>query len=156
MIAYGKPVIGVIGASRPSGKGYELARAVGRNIAERGGIVVCGGLGGVMEAACRGAKEGGGLTIGILPGQDAAEANRFVDVPIVTGMGYARNIIIVRTAQAIVALDGSFGTLSELAHALQMAKPLVAVGCRIAPPDVPQVEDPEEAVARAFAACADR
>ena len=100
MIAYGKPVIGVIGASRPSGEGYELARAVGRNIAERGGIVVCGGLGGVMEAACRGAKEGGGLTIGILPGQDAAEANRYVDVPIVTGMGYARNIIIVRTAQA--------------------------------------------------------
>ena len=101
-----------------------------------------------MEAACRGAKEGGGLTIGILPGQDAAEANRYVDVPIVTGMGYARNIIIVRTAQAIVALDGSFGTLSELAHALQMAKPLVAVGCRIAPPEAPQVEDPEEAVAR--------
>ncbi|MDP6620330.1 MAG: TIGR00725 family protein [Nitrospinota bacterium] len=156
MNAYGKPVIGVIGASRPTGEAYDLARVVGRKIAERGGVVVCGGLGGVMEAACRGAKEGGGLTIGILPGQDAGEANRFVDVPIVTGMGYARNIIIVRTAQAIIALDGSFGTLSELAHALQMAKPLVAVGCRIAPPEAPQVEDPEEAVARACAACADR
>lgn len=148
--------MGLIGASQPSREVSELAYAVGRKIAERGGILVCGGLGGVMEAACRGAKEGGGLTLGILPGEKAGEANPFVDIPIVTGMGFARNIILVRTAQAVVALDGSYGTLSELAHALQMAKPVIGLRCRIAPPDVPQVEDPEQAVAWAFSACAGR
>jgi uncharacterized protein (TIGR00725 family) len=106
-----------------------------------------------MEAACCGAKEAGGLTIGILPGTNAAEANPCVDIPIVTGIGFARNVILVRTAQALVALDGSYGTLSELAHALQMAKPVIGLKCQIAPSEVPQVEDPEEAVAWAFSAC---
>lgn len=148
-----KPILGVIGAGNPSSETRELARQVGGKIAERGGVLVCGGLGGVMEAACRGAKEAGGLTIGILPGGEAGEANPFVDIPIVTGIGFARNIILVRTAQALVALDGSYGTLSELAHALQMGRPVVGLRCRIAPPEVPQAEDPEAAVAWAFSAC---
>ncbi|MFQ5911916.1 MAG: TIGR00725 family protein [Nitrospinota bacterium] len=148
-----KPILGVIGSADPPEETYDLACVVGRKIAERGGALVCGGLGGVMEAACRGAKEAGGLTIGILPGESARQANPFVDVPVVTGMGFARNVILVRTAHAIVALDGSYGTLSELAHALQMAKPVVGLRCRVAPPGVPQVEDPEEAVAWAFSAC---
>jgi uncharacterized protein (TIGR00725 family) len=150
---HGKPIVGVIGAANATKEGTDLARTVGRKIAERGGILVCGGMGGVMEAACCGAKEAGGLTIGILPGTNAAEANPCVDIPIVTGIGFARNVILVRTAQALVALDGSYGTLSELAHALQMAKPVIGLKCRIAPSEVPQVEDPEEAVAWAFSAC---
>ena len=148
-----KPVLGVIGSGSPSKETYELALTVGRKIAERGGVLVCGGLGGVMEAACSGAREAGGLTIGIIPGEDARQANPYVDVPIVTGMGFARNVILIRTAQAIVALDGSYGTLSELAHASQMTKPVIGLRCRIAPPEVPQVDDPEEAVAWAFSAC---
>ena len=136
-------IIGVIGANQPSNVTYRLAQEVGRKIAERGGVVVCGGLGGVMEAACKGAKEAGGLTIGILPGEEAKTANPYVDIPIVTGIGYARNIILVRTAESIIAMDGSYGTLSEIAHALQMGKPVIGIRSQIAPVDVPQVGDPE-------------
>ena len=156
MSASTRLIIGVIGANQPSNVTYRLAQEVGRKIAERGGVVVCGGLGGVMEAACKGAKEAGGLTIGILPGEEAKTANSYVDIPIVTGIGYARNIILVRTAESIIAMDGSYGTLSEIAHALQMGKPVIGIRSQIAPIDVPQVGDPEEAVERAFAACADR
>ncbi len=149
-------MIGVIGANSPSDETYGLAYEIGYKIAERGGIVVCGGLGGVMEATCKGAKEAGGITIGILPGDEASTANAYVDIPIVTGIGWARNIILVRTAESIIAMDGSYGTLSELAHALQMKKPIVAIRSRIAPANVLQVDDPDEAVKRAFAAFNDR
>ncbi len=103
------------------------AREVGRLLAEQGVALVCGGHGGVMEAAARGAHEAGGTTIGILPGTDACEANRFIQIPIVTGMGEARNVIIIRSAQAVIAIGGEFGTLSEIAFALKLGVPVIGL-----------------------------
>jgi uncharacterized protein (TIGR00725 family) len=100
---------------------------VGRELAARGAVVVCGGLGGVMEAACRGAKEAGGLTVGILPGTDRAAANAFVDVAIPSGLGEARNALVVRAADALVAVGGGYGTLSEIALALKAGKRVVGL-----------------------------
>lgn len=107
-----------------------LARAeeVGRRLAEAGAVVVCGGLGGVMEAACRGARAAGGLTVGILPGAERADANDFVDVALPTGLGEARNSLVVRAADALVAVGGGYGTLSEIAHALKAGTPVVGLG----------------------------
>jgi uncharacterized protein (TIGR00725 family) len=104
-----------------------MAEAVGRAVADAGAVLVCGGLGGVMEAACRGAQAGGGLTVGILPGFDRHEANRHVDVAIPTGMGEARNALVVRAADAVVAVAGEYGTLSEIALALQAGIPVVGL-----------------------------
>jgi uncharacterized protein (TIGR00725 family) len=95
-----------------------MAEEVGRALARHGIAVVCGGLGGVMEAVCRVAKSGNGTTIGIMPGSNPAEANRWVDYPVCTGMGYARNSIVVKTGRAVIAIDGAYGTLSEIGHAL--------------------------------------
>ena len=120
-------IIGVIGGSSVTSEIYELARNVGQKIAEAGFTLVTGGKTGVMEAASRGAKEAGGWVIGVLPGDSPAEANAYVDFPIVTGLGIARNIIIVRTARVIIAIDGSHGTLSELAFALQLRKPIIGL-----------------------------
>jgi uncharacterized protein (TIGR00725 family) len=103
------------------------AEAVGRELARRGAVVVCGGLGGVMEAACRGAKGAGGTTVGILPGIDRDAANQFVDIAIPTGLGEARNALVVRAADALVALGGGYGTLSEIALALKAGKRVVAL-----------------------------
>jgi len=103
------------------------AREVGRAIADAGAVLVCGGLGGVMEAACRGAHDGGGLTVGILPGLDRAEANRYVDIAVPTGLGEVRNALVVRAADAVVALSGEYGTLSEIALALQAGIPVVGL-----------------------------
>jgi len=124
------PIVAVVGASDCTGRPHEvqLARAVGHALAEAGAILICGGRGGVMAAACRGAKSAGGLTIGVLPGDSAAEANPYVDIPIITGMGEARNIIIVRTAHAVIAVGGEFGTLSEIAFALKLGRPVVGLG----------------------------
>jgi uncharacterized protein (TIGR00725 family) len=105
----------------------EVAEAVGRELAARGAVVVCGGLGGVMEAACRGAKESGGVTVGILPGTDRAAANAFVDVAIPTGLGEARNALVVRAADALIAVGGGYGTLSEIALALKAGKRVVGL-----------------------------
>ncbi len=96
-------------------------------MAESGAVLVCGGLGGVMEAACRGAHAGGGLTVGILPGRDRDEANPHVDIAIPTGMGEARNVLVVRCADAVVAVAGEYGTLSEIALALQAGIPVVGL-----------------------------
>jgi hypothetical protein len=103
------------------------AEEVGRALAESGAVLVCGGLGGVMEAACRGAHERGGRTVGILPGLDRRQANRYVDVAIPTGLGEARNVLVVRAADAVVALSGEYGTLSEIALALQAGTPVVGL-----------------------------
>jgi uncharacterized protein (TIGR00725 family) len=133
------------------------AEAVGRALAEAGAVLICGGRGGVMEAACRGAKATGGITIGILPGTDRREANPYVDIPIVTGIGGARNAIIARTAQAAVAVGGSYGTLSEIAFALAFGVPVVGLGTwevqREGHPPAPiaYAATPEEAVAQALA-----
>jgi hypothetical protein len=120
-------IIAVIGAGRCSKEVAQVAESVGRELAKRGITLVCGGLGGVMEAACRGAKAEGGLTIGILPGFSRHEANPYVDIPVVTGLGEARNVIVVCTAQAVIAVDGEYGTLSEIAHALKLGIPVVGL-----------------------------
>ncbi len=122
-----KKIIAVIGGGEPSPEEAKLAEEVGRELARQGAILVCGGLGGVMEAACRGASLEGGMTIGILPGDSSRAANRYVQIPIVTGMGYARNIAVVKSAQAVIAVDGSYGTLSEIAHALQSNIPVIGL-----------------------------
>ena len=122
-----KKIIAVIGGEQPSPEEARLAEEVGRELARRGVILVCGGLGGVMEAACRGASSEGGVTIGILPGNKPQAANPYVQIPIVTGIGYARNVIVVKSAQAVIAIGGSHGTLSEIAHALQNNIPVIGV-----------------------------
>jgi len=150
-------VIAVIGASRCSKKIAQVAEDVGRELAKRGVTLVCGGLGGVMEAACRGAKIEGGTTIGILPGTNRHEANPYVDIPIVTGMGEARNIIVVRSAQAAIAVSGEYGTLSEIAYALKLGIPVVGLGTWQLAKEGREVRDivvaktPKEAVERAIA-----
>jgi uncharacterized protein (TIGR00725 family) len=103
------------------------AEEVGRAVAEAGAVLVCGGLGGVMEAACRGAQGAGGLTLGILPGLDRGAANAHVDVAVATGLGEARNALVVRAADAVVAVAGEYGTLSEIALALQAGIPVVGL-----------------------------
>jgi uncharacterized protein (TIGR00725 family) len=106
----------------------ESAEQIGRLLAEAGAVVVCGGLGGVMEAVCRGARSAGGLTVGILPGRDRRDANRFVEVAVPTGLGEARNALVVRAADAVVAVGGAYGTLSEIAFALKAGTPVVGLG----------------------------
>ena len=124
----GDMIIAVIGSSNPvSTEHVELAEQVGRELAKRGVKVVCGGLTGIMEAVCRGAKAEGGLTIGILPGQSSKDANRYVDISIVTGMRYSRNVIVVNTGQAVIAVGGAWGTLSEIGHALGDGIPVVGL-----------------------------
>jgi uncharacterized protein (TIGR00725 family) len=151
------PLIGVVGGSAPTAEEASLAEAVGRRLAEEGAVLICGGRGGVMEAACRGAKGAGGLTIGVLPGTSRRHANPYVDIPIVTGLGEARNAIITRTAEAVIAIGGSYGTLSEIAFALGFGTPVVGLGTwvmeREGHPAVPvvYVETPEEAVKGALA-----
>lgn len=150
------PLIAVIGGSMAPPEEVATAEAVGRGLAERGAVLICGGRSGVMEAACRGAKSAGGLTIGILPGTAREEANPYVDVPIVTGIGEARNVIVVRSAQAVIAIGGSYGTLTEIAYALLFGTPVVALNSwEIArpghpPPPIHHAATPEEAVALAL------
>jgi len=120
--------IAVIGGSRPGRQAVETAFEVGRLIARSGAVVVCGGLGGVMEAACRGAREEGGLVVGILPGGSPADANPWVDIPIATGLGYTRNSLVVMNADAVIAVDGEYGTLSEIAYGKIHGKKVVGLG----------------------------
>ena len=122
-----KIFIGVIGAGDCSNDVRDLAEEVGEGIAAAGAILVCGGMGGVMEAAAKGAKKQGGITIGILPGIEKAHANPHIDFPIVTGLGEGRNLLVVRNSDALIAFPGKFGTLSEIAFALQMGKPVVGL-----------------------------
>lgn len=120
--------VSVVGAAVASEKEYELACALGRMLADRGAVVVCGGHGGVMEAAARGAAEQGGLTMGILPGADPALANRWIRLPVATGMGEARNALVVRAGEAVVAVGGRWGTLSEIALAKKMGLDVAILG----------------------------
>jgi hypothetical protein len=152
-------IIAVIGGDSPPPKALPVAEAVGRELAQRGHALICGGRGGVMEAACRGARTAGGHTIGVLPGPDRSDANEYVEFAIVTNLGAARNTIIVLSADAIIAVDGSYGTLSEIALALVHGKPVVGLGTwRISDADgvederIVRVDDPAEAVERAIAA----
>ena len=120
-------IIGVIGGDKCSTDIAMVAEEVGAEIARRNCILICGGRGGVMEAACKGARDAGGVTIGILPGPDQSEANKYVLVPIVTNMGQARNAIIALSSQGIIAVDGGYGTLSEIALALKAGIPIVGI-----------------------------
>ena len=122
-----KVMISVIGAGRPTADVALLAELVGLELAKRGATVVCGGLGGVMEAVCRGSKLAGGTTIGILPWNDPGDANPWVDIPICTGIGYARNVIVVKSGRAVIAVGGAFGTLSEIGHALGDNIPVIGL-----------------------------
>lgn len=139
-------IIAVIGGGHCSDEIYERAREVGREIARAGAMLICGGMFGVMEAACRGAKEAGGTTMGILPGKNKAEANAFVDIPIVTGLRDARNVIIARSADGVIAVDGEYGTLSEIAFSLKFGKPVVGLKFSFNIPQVIQAATAAEAV----------
>jgi uncharacterized protein (TIGR00725 family) len=141
--------VAVVGAGDAAPEQRETAEEVGRLLGERGAVLVCGGLGGVMEAACRGAKEAGATTLGILPGLDRAEANPYVDVAVPTGMGEARNALVVRAADALIAVGGGYGTLSEVALALKTGKPVVGLGSFDLDGMV-QSASPAEAVEAAF------
>lgn len=120
-------IISVIGESSARPRIALLAEQVGAELARRGIIVACGGLGGVMEAACRGAKSAGGTTIGILPGDNPLSGNDYIDIPIITGMGYARNTIVAKTGAAVIAVGGAYGTLSEIGHALGDGIPVIGL-----------------------------
>ena len=121
-------IISVIGSSQPKSEEHiRLAEEVGRELARRGITLVCGGMTGLMEAACRGAKSAGGTTIGVLPGRSPREANPYVDIPIITGMGYTRNVIVVSTGRAVIAIGGAYGTLSEIGFALGYDIPVVGL-----------------------------
>ena len=159
-------IISVIGSSRPKTEEHvQLAEEVGRELAKRGATLVCGGLSGVMEAACRGAKSAGGTTIGILPGRSPSDANQYVDIPIITSMGYSRNIIVVHTGRAVIAIGGAYGTLSEIGHALGDGIPVVGLktwpltytgeGLPIDGTMI-QASDPVDAVEKALAAAKER
>jgi uncharacterized protein (TIGR00725 family) len=147
-----KPIlIGVIGAGECDEKTRELAYQVGSNIAKAGWGLVCGGLGGVMEGACHGAWDAGGLTVGILPGESPDSANPYVKVPVATGMGIARNAIIVRSSRVAIAVSGRYGTLSEIAFCLQLGVPVISLQSHKVSPEIIQVQTPEEAVQKAAA-----
>jgi len=137
--------IAVIGGHSCCADVAKIAESIGKEVARMGATLICGGLTGVMEAACKGAKSVGGKTIGILPGHDKDEANPYIDIPIVTGLGYMRNNLIVKNADIIIAIDGKEGTLSEIAFALQMKKPTLGIDTWDIP-GVIQVKDAQEAV----------
>lgn len=122
-----QPVIGVCGAGQCGPELAALAEAVGRGLAQAGALLVCGGLGGVMAAACRGARAAGGTTVGLLPGLDPREANPDVLIPLATGLGEGRNLLIVRAASAVIAIGGEYGTLSEIALARKLGKLVVGL-----------------------------
>lgn len=122
-----KRIIAVIGGGQPTSRETKLAEKVGRELARHGAILVCGGLGGVMEAACKGASAEGGITIGILPGENRQSANPYVQIPIATGLGYARNAAVAKSAQAVIAIGGSYGTLTEIGYALQTGIPVIGL-----------------------------
>jgi uncharacterized protein (TIGR00725 family) len=152
-VSRGAPYVAVCGPGDATADEQACAEAVGAGLARAGAVVVCGGLGGVMEAACRGAAGAGGVTIGVLPGLDRAAANEFATVAIPTGMGELRNGLIVRAADAVIAVGGAYGTLSEVALALKTGTPVFAVGSWDLP-DVVAVDSAEGAVSAALAALA--
>ncbi len=152
--------ISVIGASTATEEEFRTAEDVGREVARRGAVLICGGLGGVMEAAAKGAKEAGGLTVGILPGEDTDQMNPYIDIPIVTGIGYARNVLVAYSGDAMIAVGGKLGTLSELAYGLMQYKPVIGIGTwgldldsrKLDRPGPVIVGDAKEAVLKAFEA----
>ena len=144
------PIIAVIGAGQCESSIYQLALEVGQEIAKRGAILVCGGLGGVMEAAAKGASMAGGITVGILPGPSCNSANPYIKIPVATDMGQARNVIIAHTADGLVAVSGGAGTLSEIGHGLKIGKPIVGLKTIPNLRGVNYFDNAQEAIARLF------
>ena len=138
--------IGVIGAGNCGERASAIAEEVGRRIAESDAILVCGGLGGVMESASRGAKMAGGTTLGILPGNRREDANPYIDIAVVSAMGHARNALIAQSCDALIAVDGEYGTLSEIALSLTMGKTVVILESKWDIEGVHRATNPEEAV----------
>ncbi len=156
-------IISVIGESNARPHIADLAEQVGRELATRGVAIVCGGLGGVMEAACRGAKSAGGTTIGILPGENPLSGNDYIDIPIITGMGYARNSVVTKTGIAVIAVGGAYGTLSEIGHALGDGVPVIGLETwemtrsrEPADSAIERATDPADAAEKAIAAAEQR
>lgn len=137
--------VSVIGGSTVNEDSYALAYEVGHRLAENGHTAICGGLTGVMEATAKGMAERGGTTIGILPGTDRSAANEYVETVIATGLGNARNALVVMNGDAVIAIDGGPGTLSEIGHSLDFEKPIVGLETYEVP-GVPAVEEPDEAI----------
>ena len=150
-------LVAVCGESDPQTSLADLAFDLGRGIAERDAVLICGGLTGVMEHAARGARSAGGLTVGLLPGDDPDEANQYIDLAIATGLGHARNAVLARTADGVVALGGGLGTLSEIALALRNGRPAIGIQTwrfdrdgRVEP-ELPVAANPKEALDWLFA-----
>jgi len=139
-------LIGIVGGREISEETAQMAYQVGRLIAQKGYALVCGGMGGVMEAASRGCKEAGGLTVAIIPQDEAHYANFYMDVVIPSGMGVGRNVLILRSAAGVIAIDGKYGTLSEIAYAFQLNRPIVGLHTWDVSPDMPKAQNAEEAV----------
>ena len=144
-----KKTIGVIGGRRVDKTLLNEAEKVGRLIAQKEIVLVCGGLSGVMEAVSKGARSGGGITVGVLPQEHKRDANEYIDIPIVTGLGIGRNVIIARTADVLISIGGEYGTLSEIAFALQMGKPVIGIRTWDIKGVIP-AQDADDAVAKAF------
>jgi len=140
----------VIGGGGCSEDVYKLAEEVGERVAKAGAVLVCGGLSGVMEAASKGAKKAGGVTIGILPGTDKNEANPYIDYPIATGLGGGRNLLVIGNSDAVIALPGEFGTLSEIAFALKSDKPVIGISTWDVSEKIIKAKNAEEAVKKAL------
>jgi len=139
-------LVGVVGAGSIDVTGAALAEEIGRRLAGSGAVLVCGGLGGVMAAACRGAAGAGGETIGLLPGSDAGSANDDVSIALPTGLGHARNVMIAQVSRVLIAVEGEYGTLSEIAIGLKLGKPVVVLGRWAGLTGVHRVETAAEAV----------
>jgi len=156
-----RPVrISVIGGGRATPEEARVAEAVGRAVAEAGAVLICGGLGGIMTAAARGCRAAGGLTVGILPGYDSDEAGPDILIPIVTGLNEARNVIVAASGDAVIAIGGALGTLTEIGFALKLRRPVIGLGTwtldksRLpAGAQIVAAATPEDAVAKALAAC---
>ncbi|MDD8030754.1 MAG: TIGR00725 family protein [Acidobacteriota bacterium] len=145
-----RPRVAVIGGNRPEASSLRAAYRVGQLLAEKGLLLICGGLGGVMEEAARGCHEADGLSLGILPGKSLEEANKFIDIPVATGMGYNRNSMVVLNAEVVIAIDGEYGTLSEIAFARIFGKKII--GLNTWPIEgLIRANSPEEAVELALA-----
>ena len=139
-------IIGIIGAGDAPVEERNIAQEVGKEIARNGCTLLCGAMGGIMEASCQGAKSHGGTTIGILPGTSKTDCNPYIDYPIVTGMGHGRNIIVASSSDAIIAIGGSFGTLSEIAFALRLKIPIIGINTWDVSSDIKKAETPQQAV----------
>lgn len=149
--------VAVIGGSAIDEQTYERAVLVGQSLGDRGHAVVCGGLGGVMEAVCEGARSAGAETIGVLPGENREAANEWVTTPIATGLGNARNVLVVLNGDAVIAIDGSTGTLSEIGHALDFGRPVAGLDTHdIDDAGFEAVETPQGAVEHVERAASDR